>query len=150
VNLLKHKVELITDYEANMKDPLQNSAQVNATFEKDRVKLRETTKVNHIIESICTNIDDEAKMKVVAASTVLDWWQELLRSGFKGFKEDMRGHYKHDLWIERWGLTERFTLWMSTTKDVDVNMAMDWLNAQPAKLLPQMIRLGFGYFYLNQ
>jgi hypothetical protein len=70
-------------------------------FEADLTDLRLNTSVKRIIESVCADIDDSTDEKVVAASTVLDWWQKLVQSGYKGFKEDMRGHHKRDLWLAR-------------------------------------------------
>ena len=73
---------------------------------------------------------------ITSARTYLIWWQQFHQLGGKGFLEDGRGkHDRGDNWIEQWGLVEKLTLFLLTTKVITVSIVHEWIQRQPALLL---------------
>ena len=69
-------------------------------------------------EAVTTNI------KEVSPRTLLLWYNEFDKSGYRGFKEDRRGIGKSDSFITDFNLTNQFKLYMKTTNNLGIELTM--------------------------
>ena len=66
-------------------------------------------------------------IKEVSPRTLLLWYNEFDKSGYRGFEEDRRGIGKSDSFITDFNLTNQFKLYMKTTNNLGIELTRKYL-----------------------